>query len=291
MAKVAPKLPSVQPRKRLGSLVRAIESDDEVMVERLLQMSRSHRAFAPLALTAGAFAMLLHGVRLLLSNWRLLLVEALPAMWIWLAMADLKLHVLHGASFRVIRGPILIPIWLAIVALTAAAFFLNAVFAFAIAHSREPNIRPAFSAARRHAAAVVVPGAVIGVLLALSTTVVTRSGRPWFALSLGIVVGAMMVAYVALPARLIGSRPAHSKRDKLAAGALGGLLSMAVCTPPYLLARLGILLLGSLLVPGIALLAVGATLQAGATGAVRAIKMSASLTAGRDRGQGAAGDG
>jgi hypothetical protein len=291
MAKVAPKPPAVGPRKRFRSVVRAIEADDEVMVERLLQLSRAHRAFAPLALTTGAFAMLLHGLRLLLSDWRLMLVEILPAMWIWLAMADLKLHVLHGASFHVVRGPILIPIGLVIVALTAAAFFLNAVFAFAIARGRRPNIRPAFAAARQQAAAVVVPGAVIGLLLALSTTVVTRWGRPWFTLSLGIVVGAMMVAYVALPARLIGFRPTHSKRDKLAAGALGGLLSMAVCTPPYLLARLGILLLGSLLVPGIALLAVGATLQAGATGAVRAIKMSVSLTAGHDRGQGVPGDG
>jgi hypothetical protein len=285
MAKVAHKLQAVGPRTRLRSLVRVIEADDEVIVDRLLQLSRSHRALAPLGLTAGAFTMLLHGLRLLLSDWHLVVVEILPAMWIWLAMADLKLHVLHGASFRVIRGPVLIPIGLAIVALTAAAFFLNAVFAFAIAQGRRPNIRRSFSAARQRAAAIVVPGAVIGLLLALSATVVTRWGRPWFALSLGIVVGAMMVAYVALPARLIGFRPAHSKRDKLAAGALGGLLSVAVCTPPYLLARLGILLLGSLLVPGVALLAVGATLQAGTTGAVRAIKMSASLTARRDHGQ------
>jgi hypothetical protein len=70
-----------------------------------------------------------------------------------------------------------------------------------------------------------------------------------------------------------------SKRDRLAAGALGGLLSATVCTPPYLLGRLGLLMIGSsaLLVPGIVLFAVGLTLQAGATGAVRAIKMSAKL--------------
>ena len=42
-------------------------------------------------------------------------------------------------------------------------------------------------------------------------------------------------------------------------------------------------MLGSkvLLIPGIFVLALGVTLQAGATGAVRAIKMSASLMAGR----------
>ena len=63
-------------------------------------------------------------------------------------------------------------------------------------------------------------------------------------------------------------------------------MSATVCTPPYILGRLGILMLGSslLFIPGIFVLALGVTLQAGATGAVRAIKMSATLaSAGRTR--------
>lgn len=105
---------------------------------------------------------------------------------------------------------------------------------------------------------------------------------PRLSISLGIVVGVMMISYVAVPSRLIGIKPTRSKRDRLTASALGGALSATVCTPPYLLGRLGILMLGSrvLLIPGILLLTVGFTLQAGATGAVRAIKMSATLTAG-----------
>jgi hypothetical protein len=73
-----------------------------------------------------------------------------------------------------------------------------------------------------------------------------------------------------------------SRRDKLAATAVGGALGALICTPPYLLGRIGILLLGSnvLFVLGIVLLVVGFTLQAGATGAVKAIKMSAKLAAG-----------
>jgi hypothetical protein len=42
---------------------------------------------------SAAFAMLLNGRKLLFSNWRLTLVQILPAMWIWLAMSDLKAHV------------------------------------------------------------------------------------------------------------------------------------------------------------------------------------------------------
>ena len=99
---------------------------------------------------------------------------------------------------------------------------------------------------------------------------------------MGVVVGVMMLTYVTLPARVVGVRPTGSRRDKLAASLVGGALGALICTPPYLLGRIGILLLGSnvLFVLGIVLLAVGFTLQAGATGAVKAIKMSAKLAAG-----------
>ena len=87
--------------------------------------------------------LLLVGVRTLLTNWRLTLIQILPAVWIWIAMYDLKAHALHGKSFDVLRGPVLIPINLAIIAITAAAFALNAVFAFAIASPPRQTISPA----------------------------------------------------------------------------------------------------------------------------------------------------
>lgn len=269
----------------LGRLVQAIQDDDEAAVQALLRLSRSRRILAPLAFAIGAFAMLFDGLKMLVANWRLTLVQVLPATWIWLAMYDLRAHVLHGKSFHVLRGPILIPVNLAIIAITLTGFFLNAVFAFAIAGSRPPRIHPAFAAARRHAPPIVLSGAIVGLLLGLSTTVVTRVGRPWFTLSLGIVVGVMMICYVAVPSRLIGVKPTRSRRDKLTASALGTAISATVCTPPYLLGRLGILMLGSpvLLIPGIFVLALGFTLQAGATGAVRAVRLGAVLTAGTSK--------
>jgi hypothetical protein len=268
-------------RDRLIALVRAIRDDDQVAVDAILRLSRSRRAFAPLALMVGAFAMLLGGVRLILTNWRLTLVQILPAMWIWFALYDLKAHVLHGKSLNVLRGPVLIPLNLAIVAVTVGAYFLNAVFAYAITRPPPPEVGIGFAEARGRLKPVVASGVVMGLLLGFATTVATRWGHPWFTLSLGIVVGLMMITYVAVPARLVGTKPETrpSKRDQLTATALGGALSATVCTPPYLLGRLGILMLGSkvLLIPGIVVFATGATLQAGATGAVRAIKMSAKL--------------
>jgi hypothetical protein len=144
---------------RVRSLVRAIEDNDETEIEAaILRLSQSRRVFSPLGLAVGAFVLLFDAVRLLVSNWRLTLVQILPAMWIWLAMLDLRAHALHGKSFHVIRGPILIPIDLVIVAITVACFFLNAVFAFAIAGSRPPQVRPAIQEARRHQSPIIVSG-------------------------------------------------------------------------------------------------------------------------------------
>jgi hypothetical protein len=268
--------------KRVAWLVGAIQADDPVLLDAVLDLSRRRRLFAPLALAVGAVAMLLQGVRLLLANWRLTLVQILPAMWIWLAMYDLKAHVFHGKSFTGMRGPILIPVALAIVAITVASLFLDAVFAFAISDELPPRVRPGFTHAREHLKPILVSGGMLGLLLALSTTVITRSGDLWFALSLGIVIGLMMIAYVAVPSRLIGMRATATRRDKLTASAIGTAIGATISTPPYLIGRLGILMLGSpvLFIPGLFVLTFGITLQAGATGAVRAVKLSSKLIGG-----------
>jgi hypothetical protein len=270
--------------RQFARVIEAIrKGDDDAVQAMVLDLSRQHRILAPVALVVGAIAMLFEGVKLLVTNWRLTLVQVLPAMWIWVAMFDLKVHVLHGKSFHVLRGPIVVPIVLAVAALTAASFFLNAVFAFAISKPGRPEIRPAFTEARRHHHTVLGSGAAIGLLLGLSTVVVVRWGLLWFTLSLGIVIAIMMVCYVAVPARLIGMKTTASRGDKVKAAAVGGFLGAVVCSPPYLLGRIGLLLLGSqtFFFLGIVLLAVGLVLEAGATSAVKAVKMSAKLVAGQ----------
>jgi uncharacterized membrane protein len=268
-------------KSRVRALIQAIqENDDAAVQEAVLRLSQSRRIFAPLGLAIGAFAMLFNGIKLLVSNWRLTLVQALPAMWIWIAIFDLKAHVLHGKSFNPLRGPVLIPLNLAIVGITIACFFLNAVFAFSIMQEGRPEVRPAIDAARAHMKKIAMWGTVVGLMLGFATTVVTRWGRPWFTIALGIVIGILMVCYVAVPAGLIGiEKPNQTRRDKLATMVVGGALSATVSTPGYLLGRVGLLMLGTkaLIIPGIFVMTAGVTLQAGATGAVRAVKMSVKL--------------
>jgi len=283
-------VPSARPRHitraQVEQFIKAVrESDRDTVDDMVLRLSRSRPWLAPLALAVGAFAMLFDGVKLLFTNWRLTLIQVLPAMWIWFAMYDLKQKVLRGGTFHhVLIGPaVVIPAVLGVAAITAAGFYLNAVFAFAIIQPGRPRIRPAFTQARSHLAIVLGSGMVVGILLGLSTVVVPRWGKFWFALSLSIVIGIMMVCYVAVPSRLIGMKSTRSRRDKLTASAVGGAIGAVVCTPPYALGRVGLLLLGSktFFFLGVILFAVGLTLQAGATGAVKTIKMSAKLVGGR----------
>lgn len=265
------------------ALVRAIREDDEAAVEAaIVALSRSRRIFAPLVFTVGAFAMLFQGLRLLFSNWRLTLVQVLPAMWIWVVFLDFKAHLFKGREFHDWHGPQALVLVVLIALVTAAAFYLNAVFAFVITQPGEKKIRPALRLARSHLVVVIGVGLVVGTALGFSAIIVPRWGRHWFALSLGIVIGVMMVTYVAVPARIVGIKPVGSRRDKMAAAVVGGTLGAIICSPAYVLGRIGILLLGSPAVFPLAvvLLVAGFTLQAGATGAVKAIKMSAKLATG-----------
>ena len=151
------------------ALIRAIQDGDEAAVETaVVQLSQSRRIFAPLVFAVGAFAMLFEGLRLLFSNWRLTLVQVLPAMWIWVAMLDLKLHAFKGHEFHAWGSVQQLALVVAIMLVTAAGFYLNAVFAFAISQPGKPRIRPAFKEARKNLAVVLGVGLVVGVIVGLT---------------------------------------------------------------------------------------------------------------------------
>jgi hypothetical protein len=264
---------------RLRWFVRSLEEGDESMVEEVLRLSSSRRLFAPLAYLVGAFAMLFEGLRRLLHDWRVLPLELLPAVWLWLTMYDLRLHVLRGSSFHSADEADLVAVSVLIVAVTMTALFLNVVFAFAVTAETGVTVSAAIGAARRRGRPIALVGLVVGCLLAASMTVGASLPRAWFTACLGVSVGLLMVVYLSLPSRLLGVDVRRPRRDRLAASAIGATLSALVTAPFYLVSRLGLLMLGStvLAVPGYLLLTAGVVLQAGGVGAVRAIRMSTAL--------------
>ena len=269
-------------RAGVRRLVDAIlRSDDEAVERAVMQLSARSRWLAPLALVVGAFLMLFQGLKLLVTNWRLTLLQIIPAMWIWIALLDIKIHVLHGKGFHTLYGIVLLPAAIGVTAATAASFYLNGVFAFAIADGGQPRIRPAFAKANAHLGVILAWGVGIGLALSFSALVVQRWGLFWFAVSQSIVVGFMMLCYLAVPSRIVGvdTKKGLSRRDKLAAAAVGGAVGAVICSPPYTLGRLGILMLGwhGVFWLGVILIVIGVLLQTGVTSAVKAVKFSAKL--------------
>jgi hypothetical protein len=195
-------------------------------------------------------------------------------------MLDLKLHVLRGAHFRSWTGPAYVALIFFIALVTLLGLFLNTVFAFAVARPGAPQIRSRFILTRRHVWPLLGLGATLGLALGVSTIIVPRWGLWWFSVSLSIVLGAMMLLYVTVPARLIGSKAKVSRRDKLTATIIVATASAVICTPPYAVGRLGVNLLGShslVFAVGVALTVMGFALQAAAHGAVKAVDLSAKL--------------
>ena len=130
--------------------------------------------------------------------------------------------------------------------MTIAAVFLNVVFAFAVVRQGPPSISEALRAARKRSVSILAVGASVGLILALSVTVGVRFSRPWSTLALGAAVGLLMIVHLSLPARLLRVDTRRSGRDRLAASALGALLSAVVSAPFYVLSRLGVLMLALL---------------------------------------------
>lgn len=267
-------------------LITAIRDGNEESVEKaVVELSRTKKYLAPLGFAVGAFVMLFSGLKLVITNWRLTLIQILPAMWIWAAMLDLKLRVIHDRAFHDFRGPTLLVLWAAVIALTAASFYLNAVFGAAVARQGPPDIGQGFAQANANVRTVLSWGTAIGGALGVAVLVAPRWGKFWFALTLSIMIGVMMICYVAVPSRITGAtKRTTSRRDNLASAAVGGAVGAAVCAPPYLVGRLGIVLLGShaLFPLGVALVTIGLILYTGTTSAVKAVKMSTKLITSHD---------
>ena len=160
------------------------------------------------------------------------------------------------------------------------------MFAFSVSRANSAEgLRGAAAQARQHRGVILGWGFAIGVALGIATTVSPRWGRGWFALILGIVIAFMMITYITIPAAIVGIRTKRSRRDLLTTTAVSGVMSAVVCSPPYLLGRFGIVLLGmrNLFVVGLLMLVIAVPLQTGAVAATKAVKFSTRLLAGPPR--------
>lgn len=266
---------------RLIATAHAVADADPDQIEaqaRLLGESR--RYLAPIAWAAGAVVLLVRGVQLLVLNWRLSLIELVPAAWVWLTMWDLRRDVLRADLFRDITTGQVTALTLLTITMSIAAFWCNTVFGFAVSQER-PLIRPAARAARAHLPRIVMSGVFLGILLAVGAIMIPRI-ESWvlYAIAIGSLYAVMLISFVAIPARILGARK-QRRRPKEAIGGwtVGGALSAVAMTPGFLLDRIGLILIGvpGLAIPGFILLSIGVGLFAAGMSSVRAVKLSMQL--------------
>lgn len=267
----------------LGGLVRAVSSaDPDAIVAAVAQLGGSRRYLAPLGWVAGTIGLMLGGVKLLIFNWRLSLLELVPALCIWIAMWDLKQHFLYGRPFQQLHVVVLAGLWVAVVVFTALALACNTVFAFAIDVPPPPRIRLAARQAYAVAPVILGWGLVLGAALASATVIIPRLAGLWmFGAVLSGVLAMLMTAFVAVPARLIGLRRHRNRtlKQRVSSYAVGGALSTVAVAPGYIVGRLGVALLGlsGWGLVGFALLTIGTALFAAGLSAARAVKLGSKL--------------
>ncbi len=267
--------------RRVVELATAVADTDPERIDSLARQLGSSRSYlAPVAWTAGTVVLLLRGVKLLLLNWRLTLIQLVPAVVVWLAMYDLRVHALHRTEFRHLGIGWVVAGFVVTVLLSIVSFWCNTVFAFAI-DTLPPRIGPAIARARERWRPIVAAGVVMGLVLGAATLLVPRLGRLLLfdAVLLGV-IGLMVVAFVAVPARILERRTRKlPPKEAIGRTLVGWALSIVAMTPGFLLDRTGILLMG---VPGLwfigfVVLSIGTALYAAGMSSVKAVKLSIKL--------------
>ncbi len=269
-------------RVRLIALTSAVADADPAQVQAAAQrFGSSRRYLAPVGWAAGTLVLLLRGVKMLILNWRLLLIQLVPAAWIWITMYDLKQHGLRGAPFRELHLGSVLAVSALAIGWSMAAFWCNTVFAYAIDGPPPPLIRPAVRRTNRRLGTIAVAGAVVGALLATATAVIPRLDSYWlFVLALGAVLGVMFLSFVGVPAHIIGRRTRKLPRHEAIGRTVTGWgVSAVAMLPGIVLDRLGLIMIGApgLHVLGFVVLTAGAGLYAAGMSTVKAVKISIQL--------------
>ena len=220
-------------------------SDDELL-DAIAQLKAGRFLAGPLSFAAGAVLLVVHSVLLLFTNWRLLLIELVPAIWIATVLWDWRYHVLYGNDLAELHGGWAILAAALVIAATAMSYWCNVVFGY-VATGRERTIRGGFRAA-----------------------------------GLGLVAIATLSLSPALPVQALGlDRQRAAPKDLVTRTVALGALSIVVSTPGITLALVGRMLLGipTLRILGFVVLATAVLLQVAAASSSRAVSMSTNVVA------------
>jgi hypothetical protein len=259
---------------------------DEQLLEAFGQLRLGRLLAGPLSFAAGTVVVVAHGVLLLVSNWRLVLLELLPAVWLAAVLWDWRFHVLQGHEPVLLGGWVAVVVAVAVVSATLASYWCNVAFAYA-AIGGEPRPGAALRATARHWRVLV--GVAVGVGLThawVTQRAAARGGVGLYAVALGLVALVDLYLYSALPAQVMGLDRREGVRNVVTRVVTTGAIGVLVALPGLVLAILAHLLLGLpvLRLVGLAVLVVAVVIQIAAVSSGRAVRLSAAVLAAGGRG-------
>lgn len=263
--------------RALRDATAAVRSTDPASVEATVrELGRRRRWLVPLAYAAGTVALVFDGIVLLIRDWRLTLLQLLPAVWISVMTWNMRSHLLQGNELDPAVGPVAA---VAVLVTAQLAYWCNATFGFAMLQRGSADIGAAFREARPHWRLVGGLALLTGGAQATIWLLLPQANLRWFWIALLAMFVVQVYLFVAIPSWLIGVRPTGTRRERMIQSMTTGVLSGVAATPGFLFNRIGLLLLGfgALQWLGIAILAISAVLHVTASSSVRVVKMSVRL--------------
>jgi hypothetical protein len=241
----------------------------------------------PASFVGVALLGLVGAVATLVRNWRLIALEALPAVWLGAISWQWRRVVIFGDDRPVVDGGAAVAVAVLVLAATFASYWCNVTFALTVRHQGRASIGDAFAEARRRASWVWAAALTTAALHVSVVVGLVRVDGAWFPLALGGIAVLQMYAFVAVPVVIATGRVTRQRwadRVRSATASLG--VSGITAAPGVALNRLGVLLLGLgwLRWPGMALVGVGAVLQVAGVSSATAVKFASRLGAAADVG-------
>lgn len=265
-----------------GGLGVAVPSELDVaeLSTRLEDLGRRHRWWRPIGYVGVALLGLAGALVTLTRNWRLVLLEIVPAVWLGAISWQWRRVVLFGDDRPVVSGVGAAGVTVLVIAATSTSYWCNVTFALTVRRTGRPDIRSAFAQARARRLPIWAAALASSALHVAVVVWLVRVDGSWFGLGLGAVAVLQMYAFVAVPVLVAtGRRQRRPWPDRIRSSTASLGLSGMTAAPGVMLNRAGVLLLGTAVLRwlGMVLVAVAAVAQVAGISSAAALKFASRL--------------
>lgn len=250
--------------------------DPARIADSVREFARGRRYLLPILYVGTTIDAVVAGVLLLLSNWRLLLVEIVPALWLGAITWDWRARTFGALPLAEVHGLVAVGVAILVLALTVLAYWCNSIFAYTAVQQAPIDLHAAYRATNRHWRLILSWALLIGAAHAFVAVVVTRTTVLLYTISLGAIVLVQMYALVALPVALVTGATRVKENGRASRALVSAGLSGLASTPGFILNRIGILFF-ALGLPwlGVLLLIPAVVIQAAGAASARAVLLAA----------------